>query len=117
MQQQLPLVSYLPTPSLFPHGCFRMKSHPQASPLQITFLPPHIQAGAARNFVLNTAVGSRNHAFHQWLHVAVVAVDDTNFTLYVDGLLDAANPSTTSVATANLTINAFNGLIDESLHL
>ena len=70
-------------------------------------------AGAARNFVLNTAVGNRNHAFHQWLHVAVVAVDDTNFTLYVDGLLDAANPSTTSVATANLTVNAFNGLIDE----
>ena len=60
--------------------------------------------GGAGNGFRTTTVADRN-----WGHLAMVAVDDTNFTLYIDGFPSTDN----SVRVNDLIIHGFDGLIDE----
>ena len=48
-----------------------------------------------------------------WGHLAIVSVDDDNFTLFVDGFQNPATSFTDATRSNDLTINGFNGLIDE----
>ena len=86
------------------------------APISLSFASSPVTStqstGMARKYFLKDDEKARTTTLHQWGHLAVVAVDDNNYTLYVDGYTTGAAQSPITKDT-DLTINAFNGLIDE----
>ena len=85
------------------------------TPTEIRFTGDNLTSthvsGNPRQFLFNAQIQDRSTVFQNWVHVAVVAHEDSNYTFYIDG---SGFEVTDPINILNIPAVSVDGLLDET---